>query len=496
MGDLSSIDSGGIGLQSCHTRKWWILSVVTLVAFVTNLDGTIVVVGLPRMIEGLHVSMTTGLWTLTSYIITSTVFLLPAGRWSDLIGRKKIFLAGLLIFTGSTFLCGIAPTGSFLLAFRFVQGMGAALALATATPIIVSTFPPQQLGRALGINSTSWVMGSIVGPVAGGLLVGTLGWRWVFFVAIPFALIGVVGSMIVLKDTASTPSVPTDWVGALTFGLGLLSLLLALSFGPKWGWFSTREVGLGLLTALAFIAFIEIERRLPHPLFNLGLLAHPHYRSGLLITLSYSIGFFATTFLLTLYLQGALHRSPVEAGLLLVPLSAPQLVMGPLGGAWADRYGPSSLIALGIIGMAGGTFWLGHLSTAYRVWTIVLPLLLISASNGLAWPSLTKAVMSAAPRDKSGSASGMFFSFRNVGMALSLTIALVVAAASLPPALASQIYVGTGHVLDSRLAASLVHATNTGFQVFVGFYALAFVALLPFFRRRSDAARPSAPPLS
>jgi MFS family permease len=171
-------------LNPAQSHKWWILSVVTLVAFVTNVDGTIVVVGLPRMVSGLHTTITVGLWALTSYIITSTVFLLPAGRWSDVIGSKKIFMFGLLVFTVATLLCGIAPSGALLIAFRFIQGAGAALALATATPIIVRAFPQAELGRALGINSTAWVMGSIVGPVAGGVLVSTLGWRAIFFVTI------------------------------------------------------------------------------------------------------------------------------------------------------------------------------------------------------------------------------------------------------------------------------------------------------------------------
>lgn len=464
------------------SRKWWILAVVTLVAFVTNLDGTIVVVGLPRMVQGLHITVTTGLWTMTAYIITSTVFLLPAGRWSDLIGRKHIFLAGLAVFTAATFGCGMASSGDWLLVFRFVQGAGAALALATATPIIVATFPPQELGRALGINSTAWVMGSIVGPVAGGLLVGTLGWRWIFFVAIPFAVLGIIGSLLVLEDHSAKVPAKTDWAGAVTFGLGLLALLLALSFGQRWGWGSGRVVGLMAATVALLGGFLWAEKRQQHPMFDLSLLSHRHYRAGLGVTVTYSIGFFATTFLLTIYLQGAVHLSPVAAGLMLVPLSAPQLIMGPVGGSLADRIGPARLVVLGVIGMALGCFWLGHLATHFSAWSVILPLLLISCSNGLAWPALTKAVMSSAPRERTGSASGMFYTFRNVGMALSLTIALVVAEASLPPAVASKIYLGTSNLLNRTMQGALVHSTNVGFWVFVAFYLMALACAVPLLR--------------
>ncbi len=476
--------------HTANSRKWWILAVVTLVAFVTNLDGTIVVVGLPRMVAGLHITVTTGLWTLTSYIITSTVFLLPAGRWSDLVGRKKIFMSGLVIFTAATFLCGMAPSGTWLLAFRLVQGTGAALALATATPIIVSAFPPVQLGRALGINSTSWVMGSIVGPVVGGFLVGSVGWRWIFFVAIPFAFVGLIGSWIVLEDAPRKSEAKSDWAGAVTFGLGLVGLLLMMSFGQEWGWLSDRTLGLAAVTLALMATFVAAEKRQRQPMFDLGLLRHRHYLSGLGVTVSYSIGYFATTFLLTIYLQGAVHLSPQNAGLMLVPLSAPQLIMGPLGGSLADRFGPARPVLIGIIGMAVGSFWLGHLSAHFAAWPVIMPLLLISASNGIAWPSLTKAVMSSAPPHRTGSASGMFFTFRNVGMALSLTVALVVAEASLPPAVASQIYLGTSNLLNQAAKGALIHATNMGFWVFVGFYLLALLSSLPLLAPHKQVLEP------
>ncbi|PSR30158.1 MAG: MFS transporter, partial [Sulfobacillus benefaciens] len=448
--------------------------------------GTIVVVGLPRMVSGLHTTITVGLWALTSYIITSTVFLLPAGRWSDVIGSKKIFMAGLMVFTVATFLCGIAPSGTFLIAFRLVQGAGAALALATATPIIVRAFPQAELGRALGINSTSWVMGSIVGPVAGGILVSTLGWRSIFFVTIPFALLGVVSAWFILSDTQKSASVATDWYGMITFALALVTLLVSLSMGQAWGWLSWRIIALLIATVALFWGFIRAEQHALAPMFNLDLLKHHHYRSGLGVTVSYSIGFFATTFLLTIYLQGAVHLSPLNAGLMLVPLSAPQLVMGPVGGILADRFGPARPVILGVLFLGVGGFWLGHLGPQFSARAVILPLLMMSAANGIAWPSLVKAVMASAPRTEAGTASGMFYTFRNVGMALSLTLALVIAEASLPPVTASQVFLGTSGILDPSMKGALIRSTDVGFLVFVGFYALALVIALPLLRPPSQ----------
>ncbi|MDP9728260.1 DHA2 family efflux MFS transporter permease subunit [Alicyclobacillus tolerans] len=469
--------------QSDIRLKWSILAAVTLVSFITNVDATIVVIGLPRLMSGLHISVVTGLWTITSYIITSTVFLLPAGRWSDLIGTKKIFIAGLAIFTVATFLCGIANSGSALIVYRFIQGTGAALALATATPIIVKAFPANELGKALGINSTSWVIGSIVGPVAGGALINAFGWRSIFFVTIPFAIIGMIAAMIVLRaDVSPKQQVKSDWLGMITFGLGLVGLLVSLSEGQSWGWLSLRTLGLFVLTLVLFISFVWIELRVKAPLFNLSLVKHRHYSAGLGVTFSYSIGYFATTFLLTLYLQGALRLSPLSAGLLLIPLSAPQLVMGPLGGAAADRFGPARLVLVGVFFLGLGVYFLGSLGPQLSVMAIILPQLLMSTANGLGWPALTKAVLSSAPREQTGAASGMFYTFRNVGMSLSLTLALVVAEVSVPPSVASQAFLGTAGVLSTNIKSALVNSTDKGFQFFILFYAIAFICGLVLLR--------------
>ncbi|MCF8566700.1 MFS transporter [Alicyclobacillus tolerans] len=460
------------------SRKWTILAVVTLVSFITNVDATIVVIGLPRLMAGLHITVTTGLWTMTSYIITSTIFLLPAGRWADVIGDKRIFLAGLAVFAVATVLCGIADSGAMLILYRFIQGTGAALALATATPIIVRTFPRAELGRALGINSTSWVIGSIVGPVAGGALISGFGWRSIFFVTVPFAVIGILAAWFVLTDSQQGQKSKTDWAGMLSFGLGLMGLLVVLSEGQSWGWTSGRTLGLAAVTVLLIAIFVVVELRVKQPMFNLSLLLHGHYRAGLGVVLTYSIGYFATTFLLTLYLQGALHLSPLTAGLLLIPLSAPQLFMGPLGGMAADKIGSARLVLMGVLLLAVGGYMLGNLGTHLSAAAVIVPLLIMSVASGLAWPALSKAVMSSAPKDQAGSASGMFFTLRNVGMSLSLTLALVVGEASIPPAKAAQVFLGVSNVLKPRLQGALVHSTDTGFKFFVAFYAVAFVLAL------------------
>ena len=465
-------------------RHWAILAVLTMVAFVTNIDATIVVVALPKLTTGLHTSVTVGLWTLTAYIITSTVLLLPAGRLSDMIGGKPVLLAGLGIFTVATVLCGVAPSGADLVAARFLQGAGGALALATATPLIVDTFPSERLGMAIGVNSTAWVMGSIVGPVAGGALVTSFGWRSVFFVTVPFGVIGIVSGALVLPRTRrSGKRAGIDWVGMSSFTAALVLLLVALSEGQAWGWVSARIVTLLVLAGVLVAVFAAWELRARLPAFDLRLLRRHQFRWGLTVCGFYSIGFFATTFLLTFYLQGALHLSALDAGLAMVPLSAPQLLLAPVGGSLADRFGPARLITAGAVMLMGGSALLGRVGPRLDLIGLVVPLCILSVANSLLWPSLLKAVMSDLPAERNGVGAGLFYTVRNVGMALSLTLALVIAEASLPKATASRIFVGTAGALSPGAGHALVSSTDAGFTVFVAFYGLALMGSAALLRR-------------
>ncbi|MBL0388094.1 MFS transporter [Tumebacillus sp. ITR2] len=458
-----------------RTLKWAILAVVTLVSFITNLDATIVVIGLPKLTEDLHVSFVAGMWIITSYLITSTVFLLPAGRWADIMGTKRIFLSGFACFTIATVLCGLANSGAMLIVFRLVQGVGAAFALATATPIMMRTFPREQLGLAIGINSTSWVIGSIIGPVAGGALISGFGWRSIFFASAPFAFIGLVAGWFLLKGSTERARTNTDWFGMITFGLGLSAFLVALSQGQEWGWMSRPVLGLFGGALLMWIGFLYTELKVRQPLFDLRLFSYRRYTTGLGVTLSYCIGYFSISLLLALYLQGAQHLSPLESGLLLIPLSAPQLVMGPFGGRLADRFGTGRLLMGGMVLIAFGLLLLGNLGDHLSRLAVIVPLFLISVANGLAWPSLAKTVLTAAPPEQAGSASGMFYTVYNIGRAVSQTLALMIVELRIAPNIASHMFLGMGIEQSKLVKSALVHLTDTGFRVFSVFFAISLL---------------------
>lgn len=475
-----------------QSGKWSILFVVTLVSFITNLDATIVVNGLPPLMEDLHLSIGTGMWTITSFYITSTVFLLPSGRWSDMFGTKRIFLWGFALFTMATAFCGMSDSGAVLIAARLLQGTGAAMAMAASTPILIRTFPPNELGVALGINNIAWVTGSLIGPVAGGLLIGEFGWRSMFYSVVPIGIVGLVAGILILKNDKSSEKTKTDWLGVLTYGTGLTALLIALSEAQTWGWVSERTFGLFAAALFLWIAFIFIEKKAKHPLFHLGLFAYREYSIGLGITMSYCIGYFAVTILLTLYLQGALHLSPLKSGLLLIPLSVPQLFTAPFGGRLADRVGPARMILLGsfLIGLA--LLMLGQLGPKLSIIAVIVPLLIISAATGLSWPSLAKAVLSAAPQEQAGSASGMFWTVYNMCRAISQALALAVVQLVAKSDVASQLLSRAEGYEVGQSNDAFIRASNIGFRFFSVFLALAVVLGLFLLRPQHKTARESA----
>ncbi|GLI06820.1 MFS transporter [Paenibacillus tyrfis] len=463
-------------MKIMQSGKWSVLFVVTLVSFITNLDATIVITGLPPLMENLHLSIGTGMWTITSFYITSTVFLLPSGRWSDMLGTKRVFLWGFALFTLATALCGMSSSGEALIAARLLQGTGAAMAMAASTPILIRTFPPNELGVALGINNIAWVTGSLIGPVLGGALIGEFGWRSMFYSVVPIGVIGLAAGILFLRDTFTGEKVKTDWPGLLTFGPGLTALLIALSEGQTWGWASGKTLGLFVTAMFLWIAFVFIEMRARYPLFHLSLLAYRNYSIGLGITMSYCIGYFAVTILLTLYLQGAQNLSPLESGLMLIPLSVPQLFTAPFGGRLADRFGPARMILLGSLLIGLALLMLGQLGPQLSNMAVVIPLMIISAATGLSWPSLAKAVLSAAPQEQAGSASGMFWTVYNMCRAISQALALAVVQLVAKSDVASRLLSGAGvEELGHQSKDSLIHASNIGFRFFAVFLALAVV---------------------
>jgi len=278
-----------------------------------------------------------------------------------------------------------------------------------------------------------------------------------------------------MKDTNVHLKSKTDWIGTLTFGFGLLAVMIVLSEGQSWGWISIPTIGLFIATIVLWIVFVVAELRVENPLFDFSLLSYKNYTIGLGITLCYCVAYFSLPLLLSIYLQSALHLSPMNAGLLMIPLSAPQLIMGPLGGKLADYFGASRILIFGIVFLIIGLFMLGNLGSELSISTVVIPLVIISIANSIAWPALAKTVLSATPKEQVGSASGMYYTILNIGRALSQTLVILIIEFSIPSEIISKAIVGLGDLNDLHIKGDLVYSIDSSFHFFTIFFVIALI---------------------
>jgi EmrB/QacA subfamily drug resistance transporter len=403
---------------------WAVFGLVSVGTFMTTLDASIVNIALPS-IAGAFWTPVSGRveWVVIGYLVVIAATLLSFGRLADIAGRERIWVAGLGLFTAGSALSGLAPTLVLLVGARGLQGLGAALIFAPALALIVDAFPRSQRGQALGLNALIVSLGVTAGPTLGGLITGSLGWRWIFVVNVPLGVIGLVIARRVFAFGGSARARRFDLPGAVGFGLGLASLSLGLSFGSEWGWTSPALI---LTLAVAIVALgtaVATERRRRDPLVDLRQLISRRLGLPLASFLFSILALFAVSFLLPFYLEELRGLTPLAAGLLLTPYSLGLAAAAPISGRLADRgharwLGP---FGLGLVALSLGLLAQIGLTTSSP--EILLWLALSGVGQGLFLSPNTSAVMSAVPADQSGTASGLIATTRVVGQALSVAIA-------------------------------------------------------------------------
>src|SRR5579884_2718105 len=249
-------------LVTDENRKWWTLAAVSVGLFMIMLDNTIVNVALPSIQSDLGMSLESLEWIVAGYALTFAAFMLTGGKLADYIGRRTVFMAGLVVFTGASLACGLASTGGFLIGARVVQGLGGALMNPATLSIITATFAPRERGRAIGIWAGVSAMALAIGPLIGGLIVDNLNWNWIFFVNVPVGVVGLVVSRLVIRESRDTSREQSiDFPGLASSGLGLLALCYALIEGNRHGWTSAEIIGLFVASAALIAAFVLLETR-------------------------------------------------------------------------------------------------------------------------------------------------------------------------------------------------------------------------------------------
>jgi EmrB/QacA subfamily drug resistance transporter len=398
-------------------RKWWTLVLISIATFMLLLDITVVNVALPDIQRELGASLSSLQWVVDAYSLTLAAFLLTAGSLGDRLGRRRVFTLGFALFTFASFLCGIAGDPTLLNLARGLQGVGGAGMFATSLALIGQEFQGKDRATAFGVWGATVGGAVAIGPLVGGVITEHLGWEWIFFVNIPIGLVAIFLTERKIANVVAPDAEPIDLPGVVTFSLALFLLIFGLIRGNPEGWGSPLILAcLGGAAAL-LAAFIAIEARSRHPMLDLTLFRKPAFNGVSAVAFGLSAGMFAMFLYLTIYLQGVLDYSPLEAGVRFLPLTALSFIASPIAGSLSHRIPIRVLLGLGL-SLVGVGLLLMHGVSADSGWTALLAGFLVAGIGiGVTNPGIGQAAIAVVPVEKSGMGSGINTTFRQVGIA-------------------------------------------------------------------------------
>jgi EmrB/QacA subfamily drug resistance transporter len=425
------------------TNPWIVLVLICLAQFMVVLDATIVNVALPSIQKDLHLSEGNLQWIVNAYTLVFGGFLLLGGRAGDLLGRKRLFLVGLVIFTGASLLDGLASSEGMLIGARALQGLGAALISPAALSIVSTTFAEgAERAKALGVWAAIAIGGSAVGLVLGGLLTQYFSWPWIFFVNVPVGIVGFVLSLRLIPESRDAHAHGSyDVAGAVTVTGGLMALVYAIVGAQQAGWGSGRTLGLFALATALLATFVVVELRAKAPLVRLSI-----FRIRSLLTANLAMflamsGMFAMFFFNTLYIQRVLGYGPLEAGVAFLPFSLGIMISAGVASQFAPRIGVRPVAAAGMLLSAGGLLLLTQLPVHGSYLTNVLPSIALSSLGmGAVFMPLTLIATTGLDDADQGLASGLFNTSQQVGGALGLAVLSTLATSKSSSAGGSQLH--------------------------------------------------------
>ena len=405
-----------------YSRKWYVLTAVSIGTFLSTIDGSIVNVSLPTMVRELDTTFAIAQWIILAYLLTQTTLLLSVGRLGDMKGKKPIYTAGIVVFTVGSVLCGLSPTVYWLIGSRVLQAIGAAMALALGMAIVTESFPPHERGKALGFNGTVVSVGIIAGPTIGGLILDAASWHWIFFVNLPIGIIGAVLAWRFLPDLRPKGGQRFDFAGAITLFLLLLSLLLALTIGQSRGFTDGWILALFGTTAVVLVIFLLIEWHTPQPMIDLRLFRNSLFSTNLTMAVLVFIAISGTTLLLPFYLGDMRGYPPRQVGLMMAAIPIFLGVVAPTAGALSDKYGTRPISTIGLIVLIGGYLALSRLNVTTSFWSYLLAATPLGVGMGIFQSPNNSAVMGAAPRERLGVASGLLAISRTLGQTTGIAL--------------------------------------------------------------------------
>jgi EmrB/QacA subfamily drug resistance transporter len=468
------------GVHAGHEHyKWWALSCTSLGMLLATINSGTLIIALPDLERALHTSILSLVWVILAYMIASTVLVLTAGRLSDLFGRKTAYVGGFVVFGLASLGAGFAGSGTELILWRIVQGIGGAFLFANAGALVTDAFPREQLGLAMGTNTMVAAVGLVIGPVLGGVLVD-ISWHWVFWFNVPFTLVGSLWAALILRELAKPDRVRGyDLLGTTVFVVGLTGLVYGLSRAGLSGWGDPLTVGGVVLGAILLPLFVLIEAHQRAPMLDLTIFKNRMFAAATGAAFINGLSRFALLFLFVFYFQGVKGDDPVKAGIELAPMAIGMLIASPLAGVWADRRGSRTLAALGMLVGAVALAGMTTLGVHSPYWEAALWLFIVGVGSGMFNSPNTAAMMGTVPVHRRGIAAGARTMLQNTGAVISIAFVLAIVTSSVPKQTLFSIFSGVTTGLSERKLDPFVANMHTALWVLAATSVVGmFVSLL------------------
>jgi EmrB/QacA subfamily drug resistance transporter len=467
--------------------EWVALSVTTVGALLASVQGSALLIALPEIMTNLQTGFLTIMWVILSFMLITTAVVPVVGRLADMFGRKNLYNSGFAIFTLGSLMAGLSHPqyhGWDLVLSRVIQGLGGALLFTNSAAIVTDAFRKGRIGFGLGVNQIAFAAGFLLGPVVGGLLTA-INWRWIFLINVPLGILATIWGMIRLREPVSLPTNQRfDWMGSLSFTIGLGSLLLAASLMafPMVGITSVY-----ILLACAFVglfAFIIIEKRVSQPMLDLRLFSDKLFAYASAANSLNGLARGAVLFILIFFLQGPYGLDPLWAGIMMAPFGAAFMLVGPVSGHLSDKYGSRGLATAGLLVSAVGLLGLAAVMSTTPYWLLAICMILMGGGSGLFASPNTNAIMSSVRPEQRGMASGTNAMLMNTGQMLSIVVAFPLVLSRIPEDVMFHVFLYGGGMSSSPMALA---AFEMGMhQAFLVSFAITVIAAVVSYRRPSN----------